>query len=614
MGLPSDTEGQLVIGVSSMSEEKSPETFTKEEEEILSPYVTNLREPIFALTNALPQVVAGAGFSRYSRSRKSLRRVLLDEFLKDTDLGIKNIRDFIVDVTRRLDPAKTIDSSTALQIAIGVYKQLLDPTESIRSGEEFYSRVLEQYGDESVNELMGAHIAFEGVSNIVTKILEDPRLLSPLEKSTRYVVFEADNFYKEPQIMASEHRELYESTNRLLLSTYSDLLDPLREFLRGKSPRGEFPFQIERDSEPLKIKDIKDEAVLEQAISAYNRTIRGKYCDILRYLLPGSTLTNVGVFANGRSHEHLITELFANELFESRRIAESYLDEIRKVIPAAVERVKKRHGQMAIEFMKNRRSARAKFASELELGPVEDSDPVTLIRCTDRQTAEVAVVTALLYEDRNEPWEQIEGYVQKMGQEERRRAIKQVLSSRTNYRHKPPRAFEFTDYVFELLADYGAYRDLQRHRMLTQERQLLTPLHGYDTPEELLEADGAIPEVKFKERFDRSMEKSAQAAQTIAVDLPLESQYAVAFGYRIRWVVKMHLREAYHLCELRSGRAGHRSYRRLAQKIAAKIGEIHPILAEHMIIDWEEYDYERYSAEVRTAQKILARKAADSKH
>jgi thymidylate synthase ThyX len=581
------------------------EKFTPEEVTLLRPYVTNLDKPIFALTSALPQVIAGAGFSRYSRARGSLRRILLDEFLKDGQRGMERVAKAISDA----DP--NIDNTKALEIAKKVYIELLDPSETIRSGEAFYERVLEQFGDESVNELMGGHIALEGVSNILTKVLEDPRLLSPLEKSTRYVVFDVDGFYREPKVMASKHKKIYEETCQFLLKTYTEFIDPMKEFLRKKNPKEDFLFRVSEDSDPISIREIEDETILKAATNAYNRSIRGKYCDVLRYLLPGSTLTNMGIFANGRAHEHLIMKLLASELEEARSVGEAYLNEISKVLPAAVKRIRQYFGEIGIEFYKKRRSAQRELAKELKIGQTRMSilhkEPVRLLHHEDRESAESKVLTALLYEDRSESWEEIENEVKKMTEEERRKVIRKALSGRTNYRHKPPRAFEFTDYTFELLADYGAYRDLQRHRMLTQERQFLTPLHGYATPPELLEADEAMPNVGFKERFLECMERSREAALEIGKDFPLESQYVVAFAYRIRWVKKMHLKEVYHLCELRSGQGGHPSYRKMVQEMARQIQEVHPVLGEGMLIDWKDYDLERSASEIRTEQRVLAR-------
>ena len=586
------------------------ESFTIEEEALLRPYVTNLDKPIFALTSALPQVIAGAGFSRYSRSREPLRRVLLDEFLRDSHRGIENIANVIARSIATKQTSSS-DRTKALEIAKEVYQKLLDPSETIRAGESFYEKVLEEFGDESVNELMGAHIALEGVSNILTKVLEDPRLMSPLEKSTRYVVFEVDSFLLFEKIgLPPKHKKLYEETCRYLLQTYSDLVDPMREFLRRKSPKEEFLFQITKDSEPIPIQKIKDETIQKEATDAYNRTIRGKYCDILRYLLPASTLTNMGIYANGRSHEHLIMKLLSSELMEAREVGEAYLVEIEKVLPSAVKRVRQKYGKIGIEYLRNRRKAQKELSKELKIKGGQAGmpvPPVRLLHYEDRETAERKVLTALLYEDRNEPWEEIQRVVSKMSEAERQKAIKQVLADRTNYRHKPPRAFEFIDYIFELLADYGAYRDLHRHRMLTQERQFLTPLHGYEIPPELQEADEELPEVRFKDRFERCMEKSHEAWEKIVKEFPLESQYLVAFAYRIRWVKKFHLKEAFHLCELRSGQGGHPSYRKMVQEIARKIQEVHPILGEGMLIDWGDYDLERSASEIRTAQKVLSR-------
>src|SRR6266508_406535 len=246
--------------------------FTEAERALLAPFVTDLDAPIFGLRN-LPEVVKGALFSRYSRTDKSLRRILLDEFIQAPESGFAAIVGAVRDAQRAPGGEQIV---------------------AVRQAEAFYERVLIGYGDDSVAELGGAHVACEGVSNIAAKALEDSRIgISPLEKSTRYVVFNRKvegryRYLREPRIMESRHAVRYEAALDSLFDTYSTLLEPTIAAVRARTPR--------------------DEATSERA---YNSATRAKACDLLRGLLPMATLTNVGLFGNGRAFEYLLTKLYA---------------------------------------------------------------------------------------------------------------------------------------------------------------------------------------------------------------------------------------------------------------------------------------------------------------
>ena len=282
--------------------------FTDEEKEILKPFFTNMDKSIFALTN-LPEVVKGALFSRYSRSTKSLRRVLLDEFIKAPEMGFKEIVGF--------------------QEGQGV-NQLV----AIQKAEEFYDRVLVGYGDDSVAELGGASIAVEDISNICSKVIEDARIgISPLEKSTRYVFFNDKidgkfRYYRDPETMNSKFAELYEKTCDMLFETYQKLSEPMMKWVMERFP--------------------KEEGVSDRAYAA---AVRAKALDILRGILPVATITNVGLFGNGRSFEYLMTKMFAHQLKEVRDVAQSMHDELSKVIPSFVKRANDRYGMEAQKFL-----------------------------------------------------------------------------------------------------------------------------------------------------------------------------------------------------------------------------------------------------------------------
>src|SRR5579863_10121785 len=147
--------------------------------------------------------------------------------------------------------------------------------------------------------------------------------------------------------------------------------------------------------------------------------------------------------------------------------------------------------------------------------------------------------------------------VDAMSTSERATLVATYVGERKNRRHRPGRAFERTDYRFELVTDYGAFRDLQRHRLLTIEWQPLTADLGYDVPE-------VIAEAGLADHYVESLRRSADLYYDLRREFPEQAQYAVALAFRIRYVMQMNAREAMHLIELRSGPQGHPSYRRVA--------------------------------------------------
>lgn len=529
-------------------------SFTEEEARIIAPFFTNIDKPIFALRN-LPEVVKGALFSRYSRTDKSLRRVLLDEFIDKPEMGFREIVGFAADRGE---------------------SELV----AIKKAEEFYDRVLVGYGDDSVAELGGAHVACENVSNIAVKMLEDGRIgMSPLEKSTRYVFFNEKaggqyKYYRDPTIMNSEFASLFVQVCDMLFDAYADLIEPMKKFVTETNPR--------------------EEGVTDRA---YNFTIRAKACDVLRSLLPAATLTNVGLFGNGRAFEYLLMKMYASEMEEIRGIAASMQEELNKVIPSFVKRSNDRYGQESQKFIIDTRNAVEELSKTVHIGAGGEK-PVTLIDCDSEREAEVKIATAILYTQLHCSMAQIRKIVEAMSDEDRRKIIHEYLHRRANRRHRPGRAFENTHYTFDLLGNFGMYRDLQRHRMLTQEKQPLTVEHGYDTPQELAEAGLA-------DRYHECMAAVVEAFKEISKRYPKQAQYIVPFGFRVRWYFTMNLREAFHLIELRTMQQGHPDYRRMCQQVFSEINRAHPFLAGFMkFVDMNEYKLERLEAEKRLDRKI----------
>jgi len=547
--------------------------FTAEEEKSLAPFFTNLDRPVFGLK--LPQEVAGALFSRYSRSTKSLRRIFIEEFLGDPELGLKEL------LGGQTSPG---DQSTALKKA-----------------RAFFDRVLVGYGDDSVAQLGGAHVACENVSNVAAKILEDSRIgIAPLEKSTRYVRFDQKDpagdylFYREPKIMASKHRDAYLEVMNLLFETYSKQMEPMLDFVARALPIEEVELRHPTTGNSLSYQEAsKDEKLKRWAETAYRATVRAQACDALRGYLPAATLTNVGLFGVGQACEYLLSKLYSHPLTEARKLAASMHEELNQLIPSFVKRAQFN------EYLSGTMATARPFALQATKDvAVQASAPVTLIEYDAE--AEEKIIAAILYSHTRHPLAQLRAVVAAMSPEESRKILTEHFNQRRHRRDKPGRAFENVYYTFDIIGNLGLYRDLQRHRILTQERQEFTTVHGYDTPLEIEEAG-------FKGEFDKCMSRAAELYEQIYADLPHEAQYVVPFAYKIRWYMKMNLREVVHLCELRTMPQGHPDYRLIAQEIWRKIQEVHPTLAEvGKFIDWKSYRLGRLKSEMRTQYKKSA--------
>ena len=545
--------------------------FTAEEQKRLVAFFTNLERPIFGLK--LPQEVAGALFSRYSRSSKSLRRTFLDEFLGDAELGLKDL----------LGGQPVDDDSAALKKA-----------------RTFYDRVLVGYGDDSVAQLGGAHIACENISNVAAKLIEDARIgIAPLEKSTRYVRFDHKDagenylFYREPKIMASRHRGAYLETMNLLFETYSRQMEPMLASIAKTLPIEQVEVRDPSSGKTLPYADAnKDERLRRWAETAYRATVRAHACDVLRSYLPAATLTNVGMFGAGQAFEYLLSKLYSNELSEAQAVAGAMHSELNHLIPSFIKRAQSN------EYLAQTAASAKNIAANITKDSPRETQPVVLMEYD--ADAEEKVVAAILYAHSRHPLRQLRQMVARMDPFQRRQILQEQFAKRRHRRDKLSRAFENAYYTFDILGNLGLYRDLHRHRILTQERQDFTTMHGYDTPPEIEEAG-------FKSEFDECMKRAADLYEQIFKDLPCEAQYVVPFAYKIRWYMKMNLREALHMCELRAMPQGHPDYRFICQEMWRKIQEVHPALAEAgKFIDWQKYRLGRLQSEMRTEFKKSA--------
>ena len=567
------------------------EPFSPAERERLAPFFTNVDRPVFGLR--LPQEVAGALFSRYSRSARDLRRTFLDEFLGDADLSA----------------------------ALGAPGLASADDPAVRRARAFYDRVLIGYGDDSVAQLGGAHVACEDISNVAAKVLEDARIgMAPLEKSTRYVRFDrkdASNrylFFVEPALEASPHRRDYLELMELLFDTYARQMEPMIEHVRRSLPLEETELRNPQTGAAITYAEArKDEKLARWAETAYRSTVRAHACDILRGYLPAATRTNVGLFGVGQAFEYLLSKCYSSDLAELRNLGAAIHRELGALIPSFVKRAQAsawlsgtfdRARELARELEGEPAWAGGPEAAEATEGatetvgagaPATPEEPVTLVDYDD--LAEERVIAAILYPHTRRTLSELREAAARMSDERRQAVLDAYMKDRRHRREKPGRALEQVFYTFDIVANLGIYRDLQRHRLLTQERQDFTTAHGYDMPAEIAEAG-------FDGDFRRCMERAADVHQRIHADHPREAQYVVPFAYRVRWYMKMNLREAVHIGELRTMPQGHPDYRAVTQDMWRLIGKAHPRLAGYArFIDWETYRLGRLASELRTEFK-----------
>ncbi|WP_419841433.1 FAD-dependent thymidylate synthase [Candidatus Poriferisodalis sp.] len=541
------------------------ETFTPGERDVLRRYVTNLHLPVFALVN-LPEVVKGALFARYSRSHKTLRRLLLDEFVDDLDIS---------------------------------GDESIDATAGVARAEQLYQRVFVEYGDDSVAQLGAVHLACEQASNVLTKVLERGRLMSYLEQSTRYLAYDERvhgryRYHRPPGVTNSPAGTRYVGDIDTMFDAYGALVRRLGAWLAEH--RGAKASHGSAGSAAAS-------GVPAGGDLARRRALRAQAFDAARGLLPAASLSNVGIFGSGQAYEALLLRMRSHPLPEARSYAALMLTELRKVIPSFLRRVDQaERGVVWSAYLEANRTAMDDVAREL-FGD-ETPQPVPEVVLSDWDPAgEDKMLTAMLFPHTDLPESQIASRVAQMTEAQRLDLVRRYVGERSNRRHRPGRALERIDYRFDVLADYGSFRDLQRHRLLTIEWQPLTPHHGYVVPA-LVEAAGG------GDAYDDVMELSADLYGALdEVAGPLEASYAVAMAYRVRYSMQFNAREAMHLIELRSQPQGHQDYRRIVATMYHHIAETagHRAVAAMLShVDLSEGTLGRLSAEQDTVRRRSA--------
>jgi len=521
------------------------EEFTPEERALLAPHFTNLDRPVFALVN-LPETVKGALFARYSRYSGGVRRLYLEEFAADAPAA-----------------GRPFDAEEGERAA------------------RLYERVFVGYGDDSIAQVGGAHVACEWVSNVLTKQLQRGRLAAYLEQSTRYIPYDKPlpeggyRFYRDERLGPQFAAAMDE-----LFAIYSRLLERTETWAAERWPRG--------DEEPE---------------GAWRRSIRAKALDLLRGLLPAATLSHVGIYASGQAYEQLVMRLLASPLPEARDYGGMILAELKRVMPSFVSRVDRpdRGGEW-IAYLERRRERTESWVARLGLDRRGEGGGAPSVELVHVDGREEDLLAASLFESSAAPETEILARIDVLDRGERAELLAAMVGERANRRHRPGRGFEALRYRFEIVADYGAFRDLQRHRMLTCQWQRLGPDLGADVPAELVEAG-------LDAEFERGLEISrADHERLVAAGLPELAPYALSLAYRIRFTLDLNAREAMHLIELRSGREGHPTYRAVAQAMHDRIAAVHPGVAAAMshVDNSAEPRLERILSEIRTHRKQVA--------
>jgi dTMP kinase len=444
-------------------------------------------------------------------------------------------------------------------------------------------RVITAYGDDSVQQLAGLHLVVENASNLLTKKLEWGRLASYLEQSTRYIYFDQKDKtgkykYYTPSQLKPKLKKQYNETMDAIFDLYSEMVRELTEYIRNNS------------SVPDKERD-----------GAWRGATRAQACDAIRPVLPVATKSTVGIYASGQALESLIMHLMSDELSEARETGKNMLEQCRQVMSTFLERADKpERGGAAIAYRANTAKGVAKLVREyLPDNHSSVNEPVTLVDFWPKN--ELLLVPDMIYEHSTLSQEELATEVNGWPYEKKTKIFRSYIGERLNRRHRPGRALEKAHYSFDLVCDYGIFRDLQRHRMVDDLNwQLLTPRYGYDIPSLVEEANLAE---KFQECFDLSLKLHSQLQ---SAGYQLESQYATLLGHKMRWKLTLNAREAFHFMELRTSPQGHPGYRKLAMQMYEKLSEVHPLLAESMkfINADEDPELTRLAAERYTQYKL----------
>lgn len=552
----------------------TPEKFTKKETEILLNFFTNVDKPVFAIYN-LPQEVVGAMFSRYSRSDKSVRRLFLDEFWDFSFASYKVNQKQIAKANSRTS--------------------------------EFYKKVYAEYGDDSVIQIGSVHIAFEFISQIAGRVIEDQRIgASYIEKSTRYVNFgnKINNHYlytDVPEIVNSKYKKDFKDWNNFAFESYNKHLETATKYLGDKYP-------FEKFADLTKIKDPEE---IERTKRAYTRALRAKAFDTIRVFLPTTVVTNLGAHYSGQSAENTINKMLISNHSEVRTLGKMAYEELIKISPNFLQNINFDFGRMARNYRKEIKSLQLKVTEKYLKAIALDDDSQDVRLVSYDSDALLKIASQILYTNQSKSYlskKQIIDFLKK----NKKVLIKIIFESipdrskpEYNRRHKLPRAFEHAFAEVEFFKDFGIFRDLQRNRMSSTERvylspkELSVPIEFYDKGMEEVLSD-YLKLHKMTNDLYRKIIKEKD------LGLKASSEYVTILGHKLRFNIKANIRQWVFFAELRTIAGGHPSYRTAMQKavreISKKLPELLPLFAK---VDWvEDYGLGRMKSEIYTQQML----------
>ncbi len=542
---------------------KRSDELTDRERELLRPYVSDVDANVFALENLNPEVIGGA-LARYSRAPTGFKETVVREFLNP------------------------------------------DGSPNDVKGSQMIDRVVNKFGDESVAELAVAPLCIEEISNLMTKVIEDCRIGgSPIEESTRYVLYDAKKNGRWRYVCPSNIKEsglgnAFVANMDFLFETYAQMVEPMKALFQKRLTPEAFEIEVERDGKIQKVgrKSLEGENEIKAHRIAYNFTIRSAACDVIRCILPACTQANVGLVGNGRFYSGLITKLLSHDLCEAHELADSIRKALNTQIPTFIKRAG-RNAYVADNHHAMRNLCRELFASV----EIETSAEVELLEDSP-EDQRINLLSNMIFPYVQHSSCQIRAIVMSLPEERKKQIFATYIGSRQSKRDRAGRALEYGYPIqFDILAGFAEYRDLQRHRMLTQQRQDLGIDLGYSVPEE-------IDEIGMGQQVQECFERTESLHRDLKrTGMEQEAQYATLFNHFIRWNMGMNLRELGHFVELRTQKAGHPKYRRTAQMMARLYLKRHPEMEPVLkFVDYNDYDggITRADQEARTARKSLA--------
>jgi len=543
-----------------VAEQPAPAAPPTEQTTDISRFFTNSDRSVYALKN-LPEEVVAYLFARYSRSHLSLREDLRN-MIEAEGLGA------LIGAGAQGDPG-------------AAFAQIQDRARA------FAERYVLGYGHASVAEHGCVHLALEDVSIIASKLVEDARLASYTEKSTRYVAFDPSKVYYPPAVLADPRlADDYRGTIRALLGAYVGWNEDFVARIKARTPRAE-----------------------KQTERAYEAASRATAFDLLRYLLPAATHTNVGLTLNARTLEHLITKLLSQPLEEGQELGRRIKEEAQHIVPTLLKYAdhnayREDTGAAIMELARevlggthpapnpnktlggdppetggqrglDKAGGLLSFPLRFGEGGEERAGRGSVSLLFSDPDADDRLVAAILYGTVQMSMSALLARVRAMSGDTKERVVDEYLKRRGRH-DAPGRALERLSCTVEMTMDYGAYRDIQRHRMATQTTQALTPALGCEMPTEY-ETFG------YTAQYGELMARAAQTYTRLHdAGLAHEAAYALPLATRIRALFTWNLREVTHFIELRSARQGHPSYRKIAQEVYHAVAAAHPLIARYM--------------------------------